>query len=208
MPEIVYVLTNEAMPEIIKIGRTCDSVEARIRSLDSTNLPLPFECYFAAEVDNSNEIERLLHQLFSDHRIRPNREFFRLAPEKVVLALKIGRYKDVTPQQGIFESHEEEQAVVKARARRSRINLAAIGVPEGAVLTFSRDESVICKVIGESKVEFDGEITSLSAAALKVLHRMGYTTPACSGSDHWMYEGELLWERRMRVEVDKFSGDD
>jgi hypothetical protein len=36
MPEIVYVLTNEAM---VKIGRTSTSVEQRIKELDNTSLP-------------------------------------------------------------------------------------------------------------------------------------------------------------------------
>jgi hypothetical protein len=47
MPEIVYVLTNEAM---VKIGRTTTSVEQRIKELDNTSLPLPFQCFYAAEV--------------------------------------------------------------------------------------------------------------------------------------------------------------
>ncbi|NBO92714.1 MAG: GIY-YIG nuclease family protein, partial [Planctomycetia bacterium] len=49
MADIVYVLTNEAMPGLIKIGLTSDSVESRLTSLSShTGVPLPFECYFAA----------------------------------------------------------------------------------------------------------------------------------------------------------------
>ena len=33
MPHIVYVLTNEAMQGVVKIGRTTTSVEQRIREL-------------------------------------------------------------------------------------------------------------------------------------------------------------------------------
>lgn len=43
MPEIVYVLTNEAMPGLVKIGRTNNELAARIRALYSTSVPLPFE---------------------------------------------------------------------------------------------------------------------------------------------------------------------
>jgi hypothetical protein len=43
MAEIVYVLTNEAMPGLVKIGLTTDSVEARLTQLSShTGVPLPF----------------------------------------------------------------------------------------------------------------------------------------------------------------------
>src|SRR5205807_8586840 len=98
MPEIVYVLTNEAMPGLIKIGLTTDSVEARLTQLSShTGVPLPLECYFAAEVDDSARIERILHQLFAEFRINPRREFFRLDKEKVVLAISIGKFKEITP---------------------------------------------------------------------------------------------------------------
>jgi hypothetical protein len=60
MPNIVYVLTNEAMPGLVKIGRTTDGVEARISQLSvATGVPLPFECYYAAEVpDMDREAER------------------------------------------------------------------------------------------------------------------------------------------------------
>ena len=48
MPEIVYVLTNEAMEGMVKIGRTTTSVEQRIRELDNTSMPLPF-CVFISK---------------------------------------------------------------------------------------------------------------------------------------------------------------
>lgn len=41
MDEIVYVLINEAMPGYVKIGLTSGSLEERIRSLDTTGVPLP-----------------------------------------------------------------------------------------------------------------------------------------------------------------------
>ena len=78
MSQIVYILTNEAMPGIVKIGMTeADSVESRMAQLNAhSGVPLPFECYFAAEVDASRRIESILHQLFSEQRINPRREFF------------------------------------------------------------------------------------------------------------------------------------
>src|SRR5438105_15872258 len=131
MPEIVYVLTNEAMPGLIKIGLTSESVEARLTSLSShTGVPLAFECYFAAEVKDGSRIEKILHQLFAESRVNPKREFFRLDPEKVVLALSIGEFKEATPGVAQVEP-EEKEALDKVKARRPRIRLDAIGIKPG-----------------------------------------------------------------------------
>lgn len=43
MPEIIYVLTNEAMPGLVKVGLTNDSVEARLSQLSTASgVPLSF----------------------------------------------------------------------------------------------------------------------------------------------------------------------
>ena len=65
----VYILTNEAMPGIIKIGWTDKSVEERMKELDKTATPLPFTCYFAKRVDEPTFVEAKLHQAFDEFRI-------------------------------------------------------------------------------------------------------------------------------------------
>lgn len=205
MANIIYVLTNEAMPGLVKIGLTGDKVENRIAQLNAVpGVPLPFECYYAAEVADMKRVESQLHQLFSEHRINPKREFFKIDPEKVVLALSIGNFKEVTP--GEVEVDADEQAALeKAKARRPRVNLEAIGIKPGDVLTFSRDESRTATVLPDNKVLLDGEETSLSAAALKLLQELGYTTPSAQGPAYWMFDGELLDERRRRLEAEQFD---
>jgi len=206
MANIVYVLTNEAMPGLIKIGLTNnDTVESRMAQLySSSGVPLPFECYFAAEVSDCVKLEKLLHRLFAEHRINPRREFFRIDPEKVVLAISIGGFKEVTP--GISGIDQEEQAALeKAIARRPRLKLEALGIKPGDVLKCSRDETITATVVEEGKINYSGEILSLSAAALKALHSLGYKTTAASGSDYWVFDGELLDERRNRLEAEQFN---
>jgi len=61
---IVYVLSNEAMPGLIKIGLTKrDELEARLNELYSTGVPLPFTCEYACRV----KIVRLLKMLCIQH---------------------------------------------------------------------------------------------------------------------------------------------
>lgn len=208
MAQIIYLLTNEAMPGIVKIGMTTDSVESRIGQLNShSGVPLPFECFFAAEVDSCARVEKILHQLFSEQRINPKREFFRIDPEKAVLAISIGSFKEITPGRVIADADDKE-ALEKEKARRPRIKLSALGIHPGAALSFSRDESITATVMPDNRVSYDGQEMSISAAALSALHRLGYRTPAASGSEYWMYEGELLDERRRRMEAEQFDANE
>jgi len=70
MSNIVYVLINEAMPGYVKIGIT-DNLERRIRELDNTSIPLPFECFYACTVESAANVEKLIHMVRDHH---PNSE--------------------------------------------------------------------------------------------------------------------------------------
>ena len=96
MSGIIYVLANPAMEGYVKVGRTNNLIR-RIRELDNTSTPLPFECVFAVEVDNPEEVELLLHDAFADGRTRSTREFFEVNPERIISALRLTKGRDVTP---------------------------------------------------------------------------------------------------------------
>lgn len=200
MNEIVYVLTNEAMPGYVKIGKTNTHLEQRIRELSSsTSVPLPFTPYYACTVANATFVERQLHDAFGDNRVNPRREFFMIDPERVVAALKLAQINDVTPQHDIVDSQEDQRALDEARQKRSRFNFDMVDIPLGATLYFSREDTITAKVIGRAgseSIEFDGKTMSLSAAAQEVL---GYHN-AVSGTAYWSYDGETLDERRQRME--------
>ena len=101
MPNIVYVLTNPAMPGLVKIGMTDrDDVQRRMNDLYTTGVPLPFECVAAREIEDKEalEIERALHTAFGPNRINGSREFFQIDPEQVQVLLRVMPGKDVTPQ--------------------------------------------------------------------------------------------------------------
>ena len=59
----IYIFTNDAMPNIIKIGITTD-LERRLRDLDTTGTPLPFRCHYAIEVEDYDIKERLIHDAY------------------------------------------------------------------------------------------------------------------------------------------------
>jgi hypothetical protein len=203
MPNIVYVLTNEAMQGVVKIGRTTTSVEQRIRELDTTSVPLPFQCFYAAEVQNCQLVETKLHRIFADRRVRSNREFFRVDANQVREAIQLAEIRDVTPREDVVVDSTDVQALQRAVAteeRRSRLRFSELEIPVGATLTFVKDSSVTCEVVADGRVRFQGETQSPSAAALRAVRALGYNWAAVSGSDYWQYEDETLTARRLRLE--------
>jgi len=195
MDNIIYILINEAMPGYVKVGKT-NNLEQRIRSLDTTSVPLPFECFYACTVKDAAFVERQLLDAFMDHRVRSSREFFEIAPERAVAILKLVEIEDVTPKKDFVETQEDQQALNQARTRRAVFNFKMVDIPVGAELIFSRGENIKAKVIDNRSIEYNGEITSLSTSAQKIL---GYDY-GVAGTDYWMYEGETLDERRRRFE--------
>jgi hypothetical protein len=203
MSEIVYILTNEAMEGLVKIGRTTTSVEQRIKELDNTSIPLPFQCFYAAEVANSALVEGKLHRIFADKRIRNNREFFRVAVNQVKEAIQLAEIKEVTPRNDVVVDAEDVQALKKAVAseeRRSRLRFTDLDIPVGSMLTFAKDRNITSQVVADGKINFEGVVMSLSAAALIIVKRLGYNWAAVCGTDYWEYDGETLSAIRLRLE--------
>ncbi len=196
MNEIIYILINEAMPGYVKIGRTSANLEQRIRELSaSSSIPIPFTCFYACTVKDAQFVEHQLHDAFDNNRINPKREFFQIAPDRVVSALKLAEIENITPKKDFVENREDRQALIKARKIRDKFDFSMAKIPIGAELVFSRDENIKAKVLDNHSVEYGGKKTSLSSSAQKIL---GYDYKV-AGTLYWMYEGETLDERRKRL---------
>ena len=192
---IVYILTNESMPDTIKVGIT-ENLDRRIRELDNTSTPLPFECYYAVEVENASAIEKKIHEGLDDKRVRQNREFFNATPEQAKAILEIAEVmggKNVTPKEDIVETPQDKQALENARKKRGRIDYFGIlGIQKGTTLTFSKDENITCVVSDNGKIIFRDKETTLSGSALLITNEMGYDWGQVQGAGYWCYQGKTL----------------
>ena len=202
--KIVYILVNQSMPDLIKVGIT-DDLERRMKELDKTGVPLPFECFYAVEIDESlaPKIEKKIHEGFDDKRVRQNREFFSATPEQAKSILEIAEImggKDVTPKEDIVETPQDKQALENAKKQRSRFNFQMIDLQPGTILKFRKDETITCEVHDDTKIKFRDKITSLSNAAEIILKEMGYDWSAYQGPRWWMYEGKNLRDIRRERE--------
>ncbi len=198
----VYILINEAMPGLVKIGRTATSVKQRISELNSpAGIPLPFTCYYAARVDDCVKVERKLHEAFGDHRVRDKREFFWLSPHRAQAALELAALEDVTPREEIIDEFPEdaERGLIRENNRRILPTFSQYQIPIGSTLHLTKDSSIVATVDGERSVSYNGEIMSLSAAALQGLRQLGYNWKSAHGAAYWEYEGETIWDRFERL---------
>jgi hypothetical protein len=121
--EIVYLLSNPAMPGLLKIGRTDkDNMAQRMRSLYGTGVPVPFDCVYACTVDNNEAVEKALHERFAKRRLNPKREFFSLAAKTAVREMKKYEIEDVTPA---FREDFDSQLLDAERAARRQVRRKA-----------------------------------------------------------------------------------
>lgn len=196
MTQIIYILTNEAMPGYIKIGFTTTSVEQRLKELDRTGIPLPFEAYYSAEVVDARKDEEWLHSIFSDRRVRDNREFFKMNPELATLALKRIEIKEIKINADLTDDQEKEIGDIKER--RSRFHFKDYGITPGEKVVFTRNPEIIAEVLENDKIRIGEKIGSLSSFAKELLGGTGRV----NGTLYFIYKDEILNDMRNRIDGD------
>ncbi len=188
---IVYILSNAAMPGMVKIGQTSqDDATSRISQLYTTGVPVPFTIEYACKVDDAEEVEKALHIAFAPQRVNPRREFFRLDPEQAIAILKLLDPEDATEEIARQEDGidaESAQAAETLRSRRPNFNFHEMGIPEGSIL-HSVDDDSTAVVIGPRKVRYRDQEFTLTAATRLMLDLDYSVQPG----PHWTFEGRSL----------------
>ena len=87
----VYVMQNEAMPGLVKIGLTTRLAEDRAQELFTTGLPAPFEVVFRSLTSDPQALEKEVHEQLKGRRVKSNREFFSVSPEEAINAILLAR---------------------------------------------------------------------------------------------------------------------
>lgn len=207
----IYVLTNPSFPEYVKIGYA-DNVKARVDQLNRSECtPFAFRIYATLHVANrlaDKNIHKIIDKFKPELRAKENvngkmriREFFAMPAEEAVDLLEtIGSIYGETPQ--VYELSAEEKKDEKiatdtaiASERRSPFSFYKCGIKDGEQLAFINDPSITCTVVGDRNINYDGEETSLSALAKKLLHK-----DSIQGTLYFTYKGEMLSALRKRLE--------
>ena len=90
----VYIMSNESMPGLLKIGSTRKHIEERRKQLSSVSgVPVPFkiECVFKLD-GNEEQLENEIHRYLEHKRNSMQREFFDISLQEAIdIIKKIGK---------------------------------------------------------------------------------------------------------------------
>jgi len=85
----VYVLSNKAMPGLLKIGYTMNTVEGRVKELSSaTGVPSEFCIEYQVECRDAAGVEALVHEALQNSRHNNSREFFSISLTEAVEVIR------------------------------------------------------------------------------------------------------------------------
>lgn len=92
-PGNVYILTNDAMPGLVKIGRTSRDVDLRASELWQTGVPSKFNVFWSCKTPDCVQLEAYVHADLRENCVSKSREFFKIdeftAQERVRFWLQV-----------------------------------------------------------------------------------------------------------------------
>lgn len=213
----VYILTNPSFREDwVKIGKTSRSVKERVNDLDNTAVPLPFQIYATIQTAKYNEVEKMVHKMIdklNEHlRVRKNREFFNVTPEKalsifydikeIVDDTVITVYKDnkpIDPQEVDSSGIEKDKPV--DTPKRSRFKFSMVGIPIGEMITFV-PTGIQVRIASDDTVEYEGRIYKLSPFVGTFMPEDKRNhSGAYQGAKFFSYKGKILDDLRTEMET-------
>jgi hypothetical protein len=114
--------------------------------------------------------------------------------------MSLAAIKEIKLGDEIFET-AEDKAEVESAKRRTRFRFSMIGIKPGTELQLFKDPTILCRTVDDvNKVDFKGDITSLSDAAMQALQSIGIDWPTVAGPWEWAYQGKRLDEIRREIE--------
>lgn len=125
----VYVLTNPAMPGMVKIGKTGRTARLRCEELYQTGVPYPFEVVGEVTTPDCDDLERRVHIALQDYRVSEAREFFHVDVDRAVSEVECERHQQICD---IVERYTPGLALVDAQYI----------VDEAAVARLARDTGI------------------------------------------------------------------
>ncbi|PIP25815.1 MAG: hypothetical protein COZ27_00635 [Candidatus Moranbacteria bacterium CG_4_10_14_3_um_filter_41_65] len=193
MKGIIYIMTT-AVSGLIKIGQTgTANYQERMRNLEANGYynVSGLKRFFAIEIDDYQEKERLLHEIFNKQQIG-NSELFALDYDLVRQLLLSFEGTVIYPKD--VNKDKEFDEVSKAREQGTRFSFYKKGIKNGEAIVFIADKEITAKVVGEREIEYGEQVWKLSPLTYKIYEQRGMLNKsgAYQGAAYWQYKGEKL----------------
>lgn len=178
----VYVLKNQYMPNVYKIGMTTNEPEFRASQISQgTGIPFPFDVHCAYYSDNPQHHEAAIHETLKEYRISSNREFFHCPLEAIEDAFSSeGLVERGSPLEFIADSHDviclEKSEPWSLDGLLDDLNLTVFGCKYAAIKR-------LVEIAADS-------ITKLNRKGCSLLLHKANATPILSYSSQMMREHE------------------
>lgn len=82
----IYIVSNRAMPGILKIGYSTKDPKLRAEELNHTGSPHPYIVEYEMLIEEPYQIEQKIHRILSDNK--EGKEWFRCSVNETILAIK------------------------------------------------------------------------------------------------------------------------
>ena len=121
MPGWVYIITNEAIPGLVKVGYTEPAPEMRATELAGTGIPTAYVVAFQLRVTNPREVERNTHGLLAPYRA--GREWFRCSVEQARCVLEACAGAQQDPGSPLVPGHALSEFFINAAGGRAPVKV-------------------------------------------------------------------------------------
>lgn len=199
---IVYVMTT-AVSGLIKIGKTGrDQYKERMRFLEANGYSnvSGLKSFFAIELEDYSDKEKLLHELFNRSKVGES-ELFSLDMNLVKQLLLSFEGKVIFPSETNKEKDFEK--ITKIRKQGELFSFYKKGLKNGDKIVFTHDKDITAKVVGEREVEYGGQVFKLSPLVYKLFEQKGQlnTSGAYQGAAYFKFNGTKLKDLPDKTEV-------
>lgn len=179
---------------MIKIGKTrTGQFLERMRYLESNGYYniVGLKRAFAIEVDDYNSKEKLIHEVFSKHRVADS-ELFELDLDLVEQLLLAFDGRVVFPEH--VDKEKQFNSVSKSREENNFFSFYSVGLKNGEEINLCYDKTITAKIVGEREVEYLGHVYKLTPLTRKIAEEIGKANKSNSyrGAQYWYYKGKRL----------------
>lgn len=190
---IIYLMTT-AVSGLVKIGKTgSNNYQERMRFLEANGYYniAGLKRFFAIELEDYDDKESLLHDIFSKHQVG-NSELFALDQDIVRQLLLSFEGRVIYPEKTNKEKNFDE--ISAARKQGALFNFYNKGLKNNDQIDFIADNNIVATVTGEREVSYGGQIWKLSPLTYKIYEDKGQlnSSGAYQGANYWQYKGKKL----------------